>query len=155
MTEKIFPISFGIEKLFQNEEPKIQQNKEEILDDNVKIEGYFNFYNYIQNATIGDLKEYFLTNFSKKYPYCKCLFFVYYKNSINSDKNKYKLLTTLDDKKLSEFEHSKLYLIKINSLCNCEFKTYSKYMIMKKFEIISKLKDLDINKEDKEKKFLN
>ena len=69
-------------------EGKIEQDKTEISVDKVDIFENFDFYDYsIFNASIGNLKEYFLTNFSQKYPCCKCQISVYYK-----DDNKYHLI---------------------------------------------------------------
>ena len=95
-----------------------------------------------------------MTTFGKKYPYCKCELFVYYKSSLNNNKSEYHLLSDSDDIKLNIYGYNKLYLIKINSLCNCELKNYLNYMNMKKFEVIEKLKELDIERENKEKKII-
>ena len=151
-SKKTYEINFGVEAKTP-EEDNNQQNKakEEIGGNNVKIEGFFEFYDYNLNATIGYLKEFFLTTFGRKYPYCKCVLFVYYKISATFGPSKYHLLSDSDEKKLKEFNHNKLYLIKIDHLCDCEYKTYTKYMNMKKFEILADLKNLDIeNKKNEE-----
>jgi hypothetical protein len=151
-SKKNYEINFGVEAKTP-EEDNNQQNKakEEIVCNNVKIEGFFEFYDYNLNATIGYLKEFFLTTFGRKYPYCKCVLFVYYKISSKFGHGNYHLLSDSDEKKLKEFNYNKLYLIKIDHLCDCEYKTYNKYMNMKKFEILADLKNLDIeNKKNEE-----
>ena len=151
-SKKNYEINFGFETKTP-EEGHEQQNKakEELLTDNIQIEGFFEFYDYNTNATIGYLKEFFLTTFGRKYPYCKCVLFVYYKISSTFSHSKYHLLSDSDEKKLKEFNHNKLYLIKIDHLCDCEYKTYSKYMNMKKFEILEDLKNLDLANQENEK----
>ena len=151
-SKKNYEINFGFETKTP-EEGHEQQNKakEELLTDNIQIEGFFEFYDYNTNATIGYLKEFFLTTFGRKYPYCKCVLFVYYKISSTFSQSKYHLLSDSDEKKLKEFNHNKLYLIKIDHLCDCEYKTYSKYMNMKKFEILEDLKNLDLANQENEK----
>ena len=81
-SKKNYEINFGFETKTP-EEGHEQQNKakEELLTDNIQIEGFFEFYDYNTNATIGYLKEFFLTNFGEKYKYCKCELSVYTKRN--------------------------------------------------------------------------
>ena len=79
-----------------------------------------------------------MTNFGKKYPYCKCELSLY-----NKVKNSYHLLTNSDNSKLNEFKIDRFYLIKGKNRCDCEYKNYVKYMSLSKFDIIEKLKNLD------------
>ena len=111
-------------------EGKIEQDKTEISVDKVDIFENFDFYDYsIFNASIGNLKEYFLTNFSQKYPCCKCQISVYYK-----DDNKYHLIKS-DIMRLKD--NTELYIINIKSKCNCEYKDYKDYLTVPKFDIIT------------------
>ena len=136
---KKYSISFGIEKTLQKNNSN-GQNKEEILTNNVDLKEDFIINDYNSNLTVGYIKEYFLTTFGQKYKYCKCELNVYYKISAYFSQNKYHLLSDSDNDKLSGYNHNKLFLIKINKICDCEYKNYSKYMIMQKFDVISKLK---------------
>lgn len=80
-----------------------------------------------------------MTTFSQKYKrynFCKCVLSVFYKKS-----NKYFLLSRDVKKKLSDFKHKELFLIKKNTLCDCELKMYKTYMNMEKFDVIAKLKE--------------
>ena len=138
-----YQISFGIEKEEQ-EGNKKNQRELEIPEKNVQIEGDFTFHDYNLNATIGYLKEFFLTTFGQKYKYCKCVLYVFYEITPYFLQTKYRLLSNSDEKKLRDFQHGKLFLIKRNTQCNCEFKLYTKYMNMKKFDVIAKLKNLDV-----------
>jgi len=79
-----------------------------------------------------------LTNFGKKYPYCKCELSLY-----NKENNSYRSLTNSDNTKLSELKNERFYLIKSKAQCDCEYKNYFKYMSLSKFDIIKELKDLD------------
>ena len=135
--QKEYKIHFGIEIKTPKGTPN-QQNKENIPINNVSIYDEFPFFDYDSNSTIEYLKEYFMTTFSKqlkKYNLCKCVLSVFFKNH-----DKFTLLSNDLKKKLSEFKHDKLYVIKTNSSCDCEFKMYSKYMNMKKFDVIAELK---------------
>ena len=133
-TQKSYKIYFG-------EEPQTigsnqsEQIKNEIPMNNVLIKEEFPFYDYNSSSTIDYLKEYFLTTFGQKYKICKCVVSVYYKKS-----KSYVLLSIDDKKKLSEFKPDKLYVIKTNTLCKCEYKMLSKYMNMEKFDVIAELK---------------
>ena len=133
-TQKSYKIYFG-------EEPQTigsnqsEQIKNEIPMNNVLIKEEFPFYDYNSSSTIDYLKEYFLTTFGQKYKICKCVVSVYYKKS-----KSYVLLSIDDKKKLSEFKPDKLYVIKTNTLCQCEYKMLSKYMNMEKFDVIAELK---------------
>jgi len=133
-TQKSYKIYFG-------EEPQTigsnqsEQIKNEIPMNNVLIKEEFPFYDYNSSSTIDYLKEYFLTTFGQKYKICKCVVSVYYKKS-----KSYVLLSIDDKKKLSEFKPDKLYVIKTNTLCQCEYKILSKYMNMEKFDVIAELK---------------
>ena len=133
--------------------PEGERNKNEIIGTNVEIKEEFKFYDYNSSATIGYLKEYFLSTFGKKYKYCKCLFSLYTKNSsVFFGPIKYKFLSNEHKKMLNEFNVTELYLIKTNALCDCEFKMYTKYMNMEKFDIIAKLKDIESQNKKYEKR---
>ena len=113
------------------------------------IKENFSFYDYDSNSTIGHLKEYFLTTFGHKYSNCcKCVLSLYC-----LVKKNYSLLLNDDNKKkLSESKYDKLYLIKVNNLCDCELKMYNKYMNMDKFDLIAEIKKLyESNQELKNK----
>ena len=144
-----YQISFGIEKEAEMANKKI---KEDIPSEDIKFEGNFDFFDYSSNSTIGNLKEYFLTTFGQKYAYCKCELYLYRQISRHFNSTKYQLITTsdnsyeqekLDKIKLNKTGCEKLYLVKRNSECNCNFKLYHKYMNMQKFDIISKLKEMN------------
>ena len=122
---KKYIIEFGIEK---KDKGDVHRPKQEILENNIDIIGTFEFYDHNSNSTIGYLKEYFLTNFGKKYPGCKCLLFLYYKTSQVFGSTKYNLFDELDNKKLVDFNYSNIYLIQIDSKCHCQLKNYNKYM---------------------------
>ena len=133
MSSILRKFSFGIERVKQ-EGNQIQQNNGEIIqDNNVEIIENFEFYDYSSNSTIKYLKEYFLTTFGQKYKYCKCILDVYYLN-----KRVYQILSKDESKKLSDFNNIKqFYLIKTNSLCDCELKMYYEYINESKFDILS------------------
>ena len=146
---KIYQIIFGIENEAGGND-QIQQYKEEIPDTNVKILGSFNFTDY--KSTIESVKEFFLTTFGYKFKFCRCVLFLYEKEKHHFSPSIYRLLSRNDNKKISESKHSELYLIKTNSLCDCEYKMYLKYMNMNKFDIITKLKQLDAINQENEKR---
>ena len=146
---KIYQIIFGIENEAGGND-QIQQYKEEIPDTNVKILGSFNFTDY--KSTIESVKEFFLTTFGYKFKFCRCVLFLYEKEKNFFSSNFYRRLSSHDNKKISESKHSELYLIKTNSLCDCEYKMYLKYMNMNKFDIITKLKQLDAINQENEKR---
>ena len=130
--------------------PEEGKNKNEIAGSNVQIKEDFKFYDYNSSATIGYLKEYFLSTFGQKYKYCKCLFSLYTKNSSMFGPDKYKFLSNDHKKRLNEYDVQEFYLIKTNALCDCEYKMYTKYINMEKFDIIAKLKDLDLQNKKNE-----
>ena len=130
--------------------PEEGKNKNEISGSNVQIKEDFKFYDYNSSATIGYLKEYFLSTFGQKYKYCKCLFSLYTKNSSMFGPDKYKFLSNDHKKRLNEYDVQEFYLIKTNALCDCEYKMYTKYINMEKFDIIAKLKDLDLQNKKNE-----
>lgn len=109
----------------------------------------FNFYDYDSNATIGYLKEYFLTTFGHKYKKCcKCLLSLY-----SADKRNFNLLLNDDNsRKLMECKYDKLFLVKVGALCDCEFKMYNKYINMNKFDLITKIKELEAYNIDNQQK---
>ena len=142
---KMYLVSFGIWnntlKPPQNQQNDIKKDKiSQIPVNNVAIKEDFNFYDYGSNATIVYLKEYFLTTFGHKYDKCcKCLLSLY-----SVERRNYTLLLNDDNtKKLSLHKNDKLFLIKVNALCDCEFKMYNQYMNMSKFDLISKIKELE------------
>ena len=118
--KRTYQIYFGIDNKAQKAPD--ERNKNEIIGTNVEIKEEFKFYDYNSSATIGYLKEYFLSTFGKKYKYCKCLFSLYTKNSsVFFGPIKYKFLSNEHKKMLNEFNVTELYLIKTNALCDCEF----------------------------------
>ena len=131
----IYTITFGTENLVPYEVPK-DSNKKEINANNVIIGRQFEFIDYDLSSTIGHVKEYYLKTFGQKSKFCKCTLFMYFKTS-----NIYHLLSRKDSSRLSEYGLYKLYLIKINSECNCEFKLYTKYMKMHTFDLIKEFKN--------------
>ena len=146
-TQKSYKIHFGDEKKTPRENPNEQFN-EEIPTDNVNCFEEFTFLDYNSSSTIEYLKEYFLTTFSQKYKrynFCKCVLSVFYKKS-----NKYFLLSRDVKKKLSDFKYKELFLIKTNTLCDCELKMYKTYMNMEKFDVITKLKEVSEKANDLE-----
>ena len=135
---KTYKIEFGDEKRTGERIPN-NPNKDEIQINNVILVEEFPFYDYNSNSTIDYLKEYFLTTFGqkyKKYNFCKCMLQVYYKKSKN-----YEILSKDTKKKLSQFKQEKLYVIRTNTLCDCEYKMYMDFMKMEKFDVIAALKD--------------
>ena len=137
---KIYPISFGIDIRESHE-----SNKRVIGINDVKIKEKFDFYDYNLEATIEYLKEFFLTNFGKKYPSCKCEISLFYKNN-----NEYSEVQGNDKTKLSNIITGNIYLIKTKDKCKCEYKMFKKYMNMQKFEVIKVLKDKKENLEKAE-----
>ena len=137
-TQKVYKIQFGEEPEHLNQENINVEIKEEIPINIVEMRKEFPFYDYNSSSTIEYLKEYFLTTFGQKFNYCKCVLSVYYKKGKN-----YQILSSDAKKKLSDFKQDKLYIIKTNTLCNCEFKEYDNYMNMEKFDIIKDLKSIE------------
>ena len=132
-TRNKYSISFGVNK------GKIsKKNKNEIIANNPEILEEFDYIDYNSFSTINSIKEFFMTNFGKKYPYCKCELSLY-----NKENNSYRSLTNSDNTKLSELKNERFYLIKSKAQCDCEYKNYFKYMSLSKFDIIKELKDLD------------
>ena len=60
-----------------------------------------------------------------------------------TQRNTYQIISGDDNKKLGEFNHAKLYLIKIKNLCNCQYEKYNNYLSKYRFEIIKQLKKSD------------
>ena len=147
MSYKKYQISFHKEKKTNKRECRTSNLNEEDLKEILftKVnpqEENFTIYDYDSKLTINSLKEYFLLTFGNKYKYCPCVLFVYYKSSSLFDEDKLILLDKNDKKKLSEFNYNHLYIIKRNSICDCEIKEYNKYMNMQKTDIIIELKNL-------------
>ena len=145
---KTYKIKFGDEKRKSEGIPN-NPNKDEIPINNVILVEEFPFYDYNSGSTIDYLKEYFLTTFGQKYKqykFCKCMLSVYFKKSKN-----YEILSKETKKKLSQFKNDKLYLIRTNTLCDCEFKMYMDYMKMEKFDVIAALKDSQKNLAESQK----
>ena len=147
-SKKLYSIYFGILNNPSNGNQNKRQSK--ISCNAVTIKEDFSFYDYDSSSTIGYLKEYFLTTFGHKYRnYCKCVLSLYC-----IEKKNYCLLLQDDNKKkLSECKYDKLYLIKVNNLCDCEFKMYNKYMNMDKFDLIAEIKKLNEDKQKLEKTY--
>ena len=140
MSEKSFKIYFGIENHLQEREEKVKQ---EIQENNIEIKYYFNFYSY-NSTTIKNLKEYFLTTCGKSYNNCQCLLYLYSKTSKFFSKNVYQLLSDTDQIQLKDYStYDELYLIKADAVCDCEYKKYTKYMNMSKFDLINIIKGLE------------
>ena len=137
-TQKVYKIQFGEEPEHLNQENINVEIKEEIPINIVEMRKEFPFYDYNSSSTIEYLKEYFLTTFGQDFNYCKCVLSVYYKKGKN-----YQILSSDAKKKLSDFKQDKLYIIKTNTLCDCEFKEYDNYMNMEKFDIIKDLKSIE------------
>ena len=98
----------------------------------------FEFNDYYSNATVSSLKEYFLTTFGFKHPYCKCELSIYSKEN-----HEYALLSDSDDTLLRIFIPDRLYLIRTNVVCNCEYKNYFGCVTIEKFSLIKKIKILE------------
>ena len=147
--KKSYNIYFGIDNIIGGEQ---NQPKNEIPEKNIKIVENFNFYDYNSEATIGYLKEFFLTTFGQRHKYCKCVLFVYFKYKPYFGDGRFIILNKEDNKKLSDFEYNELYLIKTKAVCDCEYKMYTKYMNKQKFDIIAELKNVnEINEKNVEK----
>jgi len=81
-----YSISFGVNK------GKIsKKNKNEIIANNPEILEEFDYIDYNSFSTINSIKEFFLTNFGKKYPYCKNDFF-YHQLDITKEESMKKLV---------------------------------------------------------------
>ena len=145
-TKKKYQISFHTEKKRKKEisvSNLSEKDLKEILFANVNPqEEEFNIYDYNSSLTINALKEYFLLTFGNKYKYCPCVLFVYYLETSIFELDKLILLDKKDNRKLSEFKYSHLYIIKRDFICDCEMKEYQKYMYMQKTDIIKELTDL-------------
>ena len=128
-------ISFGIDKC-----NNLNIINFSFIANNLEILEEFEFYDYNASSNIGNLKEFFLTTFGQKYQFCRCEISVY--NKVNKE---YRRLSCNEESRLSQFNIERFYLIKTKNTCNCEFKEYNKYNTIPKFEIITKLKNLDIN----------
>ena len=135
-SKKLYQVSFAIQKETANQ----HNNNDNIPIDNIQIKENFDFFDFNTSATIGYLKEFFLTTFGQKYKFCKCVISLYY-----LDKKTCKILSRNESKKINELNEKKykLFLIKTNNLCDCDYKMYTKYMNMNKFDIITNLKKLD------------
>ena len=138
-----YQIFFGINK-GNNNDP----NKEDIFEKDVEIKENFEFNDYNLESTKGNLKEYFLTTFGKKYQLCECEISILYKNNnsytplSSKDKLIYSPISGKDDSKLSGLAIDNIYIIKTKNECNCELKDFKKYIYMPKFELIKKFKEL-------------
>ena len=135
-TKKDYKVYFGINNSSQSAE---RNNQNSIPTANVTIVENFDFYDYNSGSTIEYLKEYFLTTFGRKYEkykICKCVLFVYYQEN----KRTFLSLSNNEKKRLSEFDRNKLFLIKINDYCECEYQMYKDYMNKSKFDLIAEIK---------------
>ena len=147
-SKKKYEISFHIERK-TNDKEKIRTSnlnekdlKEILLSQVNHQKENFYIYDYNSNLTINSLKEYFLLTFGNKYKYCPCVLFVYYLESSLFSSDKLILLSKDNNLKLSQFNQTHFYIIKRDSICDCEYKEYNKYMNMEKIDIIKELKDL-------------
>ena len=143
-TQKSFKIYFCIEKNFKKENQN-ENLKNEIPSKMVTLEKEFNYDYHHSTPTIENLKDFFFTFIFQEYNYCKCVFGVYYKMN-----ESFRLISSNEKDNLKEYRYDKLYLIKRNTQCNCEYKKYIDYMKKNKFEILKKLKEsdeLNINKD--------
>lgn len=68
---------------------------------------------------------------------CMCKISIFFK----TDKKSYHILSREESKKLSEFNHTKLYAIKIKNECNCELSRYNDYLKYYKIDLIKRLKN--------------
>ena len=115
-----------------------EEEEEEIPANNVQIPNDFKSAGFNSQVTIEYVKMAFCSSTLSKYNCCICMTSLYYK----TERNSYHILSRDDKKKLSEFEHTKLYLVQTKNICNCEYKNYNhnKYLIKYRFEIIKELK---------------
>ena len=147
-SKKKYEITFHTEKKTKDKEKIRTSNlnekdlKEILLSKVNPQKENFYIYDYNSNLTINSLKEYFLLTFGNKYKYCPCVLFVYYLESSLFGNDKLILLSKDDNLKLSQFNHTHFYIIKRDSICDCEYKEYNKYMNMEKIDIIKELKNL-------------
>ena len=99
----------------------------------------FKFFDYDSTQTIGNIKEYFLSNFGHKYKLCYCqlnLLRFISRNTLAS-------INENDSKKLSRMNFNKLYLIRNKEECNCQNKNFNEnYYYKSKYDLIQKLNDL-------------
>ena len=146
--KKTYQIYFCLEKKRENEpiENLILNEKNDIPEEDIQIKESYYFDDFKLNTTIEYLKRsFFSTTLSLKYKCCDCMLQVYYKT-----KKIFRILSDVPDKKLSECgDYNDLYLIKLNSICNCEYKKYNKYMNIHKFDIIRELKEVNNDNEKK------
>ena len=138
-SKKKYTFSYGVEKKIENSNHNIIENinikeilitKVDLLEENILI------YDYDSQLTIKGLKEYFLLTFGHKYKCCPCVLFIYYKDK------KYILLDEKESIKLSNNNHSHLYIIRRDTMCDCQLKEYNYYINMNKFDIIAELTTL-------------
>ena len=134
--KKVYNIYFCIERYNKD------MNKKTLESSEVKIEEEFFFYDYDFNMTIKDLKEYFLSNFGYKYQFCSCILFLFNRNTYIFQNDQYSLINESETKKLNELNLNDLFLIKRNTLCNCDLKMYNNYFVKSKFDLINKIKEL-------------
>ena len=118
-----------------------EENKVEIPSNNVEIRDSFKYTDYTSRATIDIIKTTFFSfSTSLRYECCKCLMKLYYKISPTFGQNRYHILSRNENDRVLNFNHFDLYLIKIKSRCDCEYKDFYPYMSMHKWDVITKLK---------------
>ena len=134
---KTYNIQFGV---LNREENELFQNKVkiEIPINNIQIGRNFEFKDYSSYSSLENIKEFYLKVYCKGFMYCKCMLYLYYK-----DTNRFRLISKNDKQKIRDFNliDNKLYLIKTKSKCNCEYYRYIRYMSMNTFDIISSFKN--------------
>ena len=118
-----------------------EENKVEIPSNNVEIKDSFEYTDATSRATIDIIKKTFFSfSTSLKYECCICSMKLYYKISPTFGQNRYHILSRNENDRVLNFNHFNLYLIKIKSRCDCEYKDFYPYMSMHKWDIITKLK---------------
>ena len=132
---KNYTICFGIKTNITT----FGEIEEEISVNDVQIQKNMEFSSFTSQSTIEYVKMAFCSSTFSKFNCCICMTSLCYK----TQRNTYQILSGDDNKKLGEFNHAKLYLIKIKNLCNCQYEKYNNYLTKYRFEIIKQLKKSD------------
>ena len=130
---KIYKVSIGVK--LQGQSPNSNEVEQEIPINNVQIQKTFDFDDHNSIATIELVKMAVCSSAFANTKLCVCMF-----SLCGKTKNSYKLLSNEENTKLSGFNITQLFMIKIKNQCDCG---NSKYLGRYKFDIIKKLKQSD------------
>jgi len=115
---------------FYNQKPHKQISDNHLELEDCEFKEKFTFRDYDSQQNILDLKEYFLTIFRHKYPYCLCQLIL-----CKKENNRFTIIDNVN-KNLNTLNNLDLHLIKKDEECECELKDYKCLLLQGKYNII-------------------